>query len=239
MTSQRLSRCVGQHNGHHAFCTARSSAAARLLPLTRSSWRFQTCAQQHFCRSLWTRNTLRTLPAVQAQNPDVSEIETADLLSASDKTQSAEDEAQLPFPGVQADTGVEIISEAVPTEAVLSASVTENIALPAVDSSPKTAQRGDWESVLQSFLDVIKEGSFFEGKAPRAEAFSISVLKKGILNFARARQDILFSLPVDKIQAVLAAGAPYKERKVINSTPTSCRPVFVCCGTLPSSPCMK
>ena len=144
------------------------------------------------------------------------------MASIEPKSQQTASEAEVhqPFPGVLADTGVEVVSEAIPTEAVLSASVTESNDSAAatsgssVDSSASVIP-GDWDSVFQAFLDVVTEGSYFEGKAPTSQAFSISVLKRGILNFARARQDILFSLPADKIQAVLAAGPPYKERKVV------------------------
>lgn len=166
------------------------------------------------------RPTLRAETAVQAESGDVRKLEPADLALSSAGLKTSEEEAQQqqqqqqPFPGVQADAGIEVISEAIPTEAVLSPSVTESNGSSAVATSSSPASSGDWESSIQSFLDVVTEGGYFEGKAPSASAFSISVLKRGILNFARARQDILFTLPAAKVQAVLAAGPPYKERKV-------------------------
>ena len=218
MTPHYLSRCCSQHAG---LCTLRtvagSSAATKTSFFARPSYRFASSAQQEFCRGLSTRHTLRSGTAVQAESEDIRKIETADLASPSAGPKASEDESQQPqqpFPGVQADAGVEVVSEAIPTEAVLTPSVVENN-VPAVQSSSSPANSGDWESAFQPFLDVVKQGNYFEGKAPSASNFSISTLKRGMLNFARARQDILFTLPAAKVQAVLAAGPPYKERKVM------------------------
>ena len=228
MTFQNLSSRIGQHPGQHTLRTATGLSNAKGMLLARPCQNFESCAQLRLSRGLFTSTSLRSLTAVQAQDPETTQTEPADRPAGSDLVASvepksqqtaSEPEAQQAFPGLQADTGVEVVSEAIPTEAVLSASVTESNASAAakstssLDSSSPVVPE-DWDSVFQAFLDVVKEGSYFEGKAPTSKAFSISVLKRGILNFARARQDILFSLPADKIQAVLAAGPPYKERKV-------------------------
>ena len=283
MTLQHLSNRVIQHPGQHTLRTAAGLSSARGITLARPCLHFAPCVQLHFSRGVFTKGT-RSLFAVQAeaQDLDTTETEPASRLAGSDLVEAAEGsaqqkpsepEAEVPqtFPGVQADSGVEVVSVGIPTEAVLSATVTESNAPPAVEPSlsvdpsasvlsasvtesnappavesslsvdPSTSVLsgsvtesnappaveaslsvdpsasvipGDWESVFQAFLDVVKEGEYFEGKAPTSNAFSISILKRGILNFARARQDILFSLPADKIQAVLTAGPPYSERKV-------------------------
>ena len=237
MTFQHFSSRVGQHPGQHTVRTTAGLTNTRGIPLARPCLHVESCAQLRLSRGLFTSNGLRSLTAVQAQDP---QTEPADRPAGSDLVDSiepksqqtaSEAEVQQPFPGVQADAGVEVVSEAIPTEAVLSASVTESNASAAANSISVEPSApvvpGDWDSVFQAFLDVITEGSYFEGKAPTSKAFSISVLKRGILNFARARQDILFSLPADKIQAVLAAGPPYKERKVVvASAKNFCNPVL-------------
>jgi len=170
--------------------------------------------QLHFSRSFLTQqNRLSSFP-VRAEDSDTTQIGQTDQSSASAATQLLGGDEQQPFPGVQSDSGVELISQAIPTEAVLSASVTETNSRPADSHSSTDNTADNWESAFQSFLNVISKGQHFEGKTPTAKAFSVGVLKRGVLNFARSRQDILFSLPADKIQAVLAAGLPYQERKV-------------------------
>lgn len=228
MTLQHLSTRAGpQHICQHTLRTAAGLANARGIPLTRPCLHFAPSAQLHSSRGLFSRSGLQSLSASQAQEPETAESEHrlagSDLVDSSEvSTQetSAAAEPQQAFPGVQADSGIEVVSEAVPTEAVLSASVTESNTSPAVQPSTSAessaaAIPGDWESLLQAFLDIVIEGNYFEGRPPKADAFSISILKRGILNFARARQDILFSLPEEKIRAVLAAGPPYQERKVL------------------------
>ena len=222
MTFQHLSNRIGQYPGQHTLRTAAGLTNTTGVPLARPCLNYESCAQPRLSRGLFTSSNLRSLTAVQAQDPDTIQKEPADRPSGSDLVASIKPESQQTtsapevqqaFPGVQADTGVEVVSEAVPTEAVLSASVTESSGAAAAISSDSVVPE-DWDSLFQAFLDVVKEGSHFDGKAPTSQAFSISVLKRGILNFARARQDILFSLPADKIKAVLAAGPPYTERKV-------------------------
>ena len=241
MAFQHFSNRVGQHPGQHTLRTAAAFTNTRGIPLARPCLHFESCAQLRLTRGLFTSNGLRSLTAVQAQDPDTTQAESADRPAEADLVASiepksqqtaSEAEVQQPFPGVQADSGVEVVSVAIPTEAVLSASVTESNASAAANSTSSLEPSapvvaGDWDSVFQAFLDVIREGSYFEGKSPTSKAFSISVLKRGILNFARARQDILFSLPADKIQAVLAAGPPYKERKVlVVSAENFCNPIL-------------
>ena len=227
MTLQHLSTRAGpQPVCQHTLRTAAGLANARGIPLARPCLHFVPSAQLHFSRALFSRSGLLSLSASQAQQPETTDSEDrpagSDLVESSDlSTQQTAPAAELQqtFPGVQADSGVEVVSEAIPTEAVLSASVTESNGSPAVEAnasaeSSAVGTPGEWESILQAFLDIVIEGNYFEGRPPKADAFSISVLKRGILNFARARQDILFSLPEEKIRAVLAAGPPYQERKV-------------------------
>lgn len=241
MTFQHLSNRVGQLSGQHTLRTAAGLAKTRGTPLARPCLHIESCAQLRHSRGLFSSNGLRSLSAVQAQDPDSTQTELADRAHLSDLVVSAETKSQQPaseaevqqtFPGVQADAGVEVVSEAIPTEAVLSASVTESnasaaaAAAAAANSSSVDSRApdipGDWESVFQAFLDVVAKGNFFEGKVPTPQAFSIGILKRGVLNFARARQDLLFSLPADKIQAMLAAGPPYSERKVFAALAEYC-----------------
>ncbi|KAL3133450.1 hypothetical protein ABBQ38_007313 [Trebouxia sp. C0009 RCD-2024] len=227
MTLQHLSTRAGpQHVCQHTLRTAAGLANARGIPLTRPCLHFAPSAQLHFGRGLFTRSGLQSLSASQAEESETAESEhrlagsdLVDSTEVSTQQTSSTAEPQQAFPGVQADSGIEVVSEGVPTEAVLSASVLESNTSPSVQDSTSAessaaASPGDWESLLQAFLDIVIEGNHFEGRPPKADAFSISILKRGILNFARARQDILFSLPEEKIRAVLAAGPPYQERKM-------------------------
>lgn len=240
MTAQNLTRCFGQLASQHTMRTVGSTVCARAIPLSRPCAPFRPSTQ--FSRGLLTRSSLRSSLAVKAEEPGTSEhnlsgstpvaaqqsdldelkpvsavqsdsgVEVSSEAVPTEATQQPGLDKQQPFPGVQSDSVVEVISEAIPTEAVLSASVTDtNFSQSETSTSPVTTP-GDWESTFQSFIDVMD--THFEGNIPQANSFSISILKRGVLNFARSRQDILFSLPADKIQAVLAAGPPYKERKV-------------------------
>lgn len=214
MSAQRLSRCFGQRAGQHTTRTTGLTTSTKAALLSRPCAFFRPTVQLQFSRTFMAHNSLRSSLSAAAQHPDTVESGQTQHEAVSVEAEVPSSEQQQPFPGVQSDSGVEIVSEAIPTEAVLSASVTETNSLPAESNTTPTSTPDEWQTVFQSLLDVINEGNHFEGRVPTANAFSISVLKRGILNFARSRQDILFALPAEKIQAVLEAGPPYKERKV-------------------------
>ena len=214
MSAQYLRKCLGQVAGQCTVRTSGSAVGPGAVPVSRQFALRRPFVQLHFSRSLLTQQSRQSSFPVRAEDSDTAQIGQTGQSTASAATQLLGGDEQEPFPGVQSESGVELISQAIPTEAVLSASVTEVNSRPA-DSHSSTGNTSDkWEPAFQSFLDVISKGQHFEGKTPTAKAFSIGVLKRGVLNFARSRQDILFSLPADKIQAVLAAGLPYQERKV-------------------------
>lgn len=219
MSAQRLSRCFGCRAGQHTVRTTGLTTGTKALLLARPCALFRPSVQLQLSRTFLAHNSLRSSLSAAAQHPDT--IESGQTQQESPSAETLSSEQQQPFPGVQSDSGVEIVSEAIPTEAVLSASVTETNSLPAESNTSPTSTPDEWQTVFQSLLDVINEGNHFEGRVPTANAFSISVLKRGILNFARSRQDILFALPAEKIQAVLKAGPPYKERKVCLPTSIS------------------
>ena len=107
----------------------------------------------------------------------------------------------------------------------------------ATNSSNISPIKQDWDTILQQFLDMLQLKGHYRSRV-LVNSFSIAVLKKGILDFARSRQDILFSLPEEKVRAVLAAGVPYDERKVCNSAVKSpacaclsCCACFSCCAS--------
>ncbi|KAA6425648.1 MAG: hypothetical protein FRX49_04545 [Trebouxia sp. A1-2] len=195
--------------------TSGSTVGQGAVPVSRQFALRRPSVQLHFSRSFLTQESRQPSFPVRAEDSDTTQIGQTDQSSASAATQLLGGDEQQPFPGVQSESGVELISQAIPTEAVLSASVTETNSRPA-GSTDSTSD--NWEPAFQSFIDVISKGEHFEGRTPTAKAFTVGVLKRGVLNFARSRQDILFSLPADKIQAVLAAGLPYQERKLTVAT---------------------
>ena len=135
--------------------------------------------------------------------------------------------ATLPEDIPTAQGGVDPTPAVTPTAEALSTSVSEALASQPSDSSTNGATPpATWETTFQSMIDVVNEGGHFTTTAPSATRFTIGVLKRGFLNFARARPDILFSLPEDKIRAVLAADLPYSERKV---QPFNLQVQFVLC----------
>ena len=116
------------------------------------------------------------------------------------------------MPGVTpAAEGVEAVPAATPTSEAVSTSVSEALAS---QSENGTSPLSEWETAFQSVLDVVDAGSHFPNDTPSAKSFSIGGLKRGLLHFARARQDILFNLPEEKIRSIIAAELPYSERKV-------------------------
>ncbi len=215
MSAQYLSKCLGQVAGQCSMRTSGSTVGPGAVPVSRQFALRGPSVQLHFSRSFLTQPSRLSFFPVRAEDSDSTQIGQTDQSSASAATQLLGGDEQQPFPGVQSESGVELISQAIPTEAVLSASVTETNSRPADSHSSIDTTADNWESAFQSFLNVISKGEHFEGKTPTAKAFSVGVLKRGVLNFARSRQDILFVLPADKIQAVLAAGLPYQERKVL------------------------
>lgn len=215
MSAQYLSKCLGQVAGQCTMRTSGSTVGQGAVPVSRQFALRRPSVQLHFSRSFLTQESRQPSFPVRAEDSDTTQIGQTDQSSASAATQLLGGDEQQPFPGVQSESGVELISQAIPTEAVLSASVTETNSRPA-GSTDSTSD--NWEPAFQSFIDVISKGEHFEGRTPTAKAFTVGVLKRGVLNFARSRQDILFSLPADKIQAVLAAGLPYQERKVFFSS---------------------
>lgn len=217
MSAQYLSKCLGQVAGQCTMRTSGSTVGPGAVPVSRQFALRRPSVQLHFSRNFLTQQSRPLFFPVRAEDPDTTQIGQTDQSSASAATQLLGGDEQQPFPGVQSESGVELISQAIPTEAVLSASVTETNSRPADSHSSTDSTSGNWESAFQSLLDVISKGQHFEGRTPTAKQFSIGVLKRGVLNFARSRQDILFSLPAEKIQAVLAAGLPYQERKVFFS----------------------
>ena len=82
-----------------------------------------------------------------------------------------------------------------------------------IDRTEVSAVNKDWDTTLQQFLDMLSAKGHLN-RPMHVNAFSIAIMKKAMLDFARSRQDILFVLPEEKIKAVLAAGVPYQERKV-------------------------
>lgn len=229
MAAQHLSKCyVHLAGGQHTLrAVVGLPAGARAVAAPRSFAQYRPSAQLQFNRGLLSRNALRSSLSAKAEESEISEaipvkVEGEKISEAADSdhatpvsTRQEEFDQQEPFPGVQSSSGIEVVSEAIPTEAVLSAVVTKtNSAVADADARSSAAGPGEWETVFQGFLDTVSQGEHFEGRAPAASSFSVGILKRGLLNFARSRQDILFSLPAEKIQAVLAAGPPYTERKV-------------------------
>ena len=73
-----------------------------------------------------------------------------------------------------------------------------------------------WAQRYQELLSYLhSHGHWADGDAsPKLGEVNIGAAKRGMLNLARARTDILFSLPRALVEAVVNAGKPYEDRKV-------------------------
>ena len=85
----------------------------------------------------------RATSSAAGETPKEDHIEELDAAEAS---KTIKRDSQQPFPGVQSGSGIEVVSQAIPTEAVLSASVTEPI-------SGQT--KSDSSSPTVDFLDQV------------------------------------------------------------------------------------
>lgn len=160
-----------------------------------------------------------------ASMPSPASPDAASDISATSAPETAlnQNAAQVSIPTTDAAPTSEAapLPEAAPVTGIASVQSTAAAAAPAADSNTLQISNKDWDAVMQQFLDMLQLKGHFKARVD-VNAFSIAVLKKGILDFARSRQDLLFSLPTAKIKAVLQAGAPYEERKVC--LPVVCHP---------------
>lgn len=216
---------------------AADQSASNLAPATEESTQPISDEQQAI-----SRDKLHATPEVPASAIDGSgppegdkDSEMLNMAAASQPEALLVSEgSQLPagvtveaVPHTAADAEPEAVPEQTaapePTAPLKAASISEAAAVPQSaqpessapvnNSAPSQQVTLDWDTVLQQFLDMLLSRGHYSSTV-RATSFSIAVLKKGILDFARSRQDILFVLPEAKVKAVLEAGVPYEERKV-------------------------
>ena len=81
-----------------------------------------------------------------------------------------------------------------------------------------------WTQRYQELLSYLhSHGHWVDADAsPELGGVNVGAAKRAMLNLARARTDMLFSLPRALVEAVFSAGKPYEDRKVRGSLTSSC-----------------
>ncbi|KAK9822863.1 hypothetical protein WJX81_005882 [Elliptochloris bilobata] len=86
------------------------------------------------------------------------------------------------------------------------------------------ARYPEFESLWSSFVDALEVRGYFSDETddgtqvPIAQKTEVGALKRAQLRLARARADIIYSLPEDKVVALAEATLPYPERKTANAS---------------------
>ena len=155
--------------------------------------------------------------AQQQADSDAVDAETESLLGTFRKavaTDTPVNQSPLNVPDNSADYA-KAVTEVLPTEASLSAQSGD---APPVPLTTNAGVDASWRALLQEFIDVAAAGNHFKTpNTPKAEDFAVGTLKKGLLNFARSRQDVVYLLPGDKVKDVINARLPWVERKVLST----------------------